>query len=136
MLEYQKQNCQLTLREGLKCYYQSFPESKEILKDSPESGYLLRNHDCTHVIFGLDISIDQEAILDTWVLWGSSFKWKYLMSYAKLPQIKDLQKRLFNEFGIKGFLSLYWNTIGIKRKVFFRARKMKKSGLFKCQRNI
>ena len=73
MLEYQKQDCQLTLREGLECYYQSFPKSKEILKDSSESGYLLRDHDCTHVIFGLDISIDQEAILDTWVLWGFSF---------------------------------------------------------------
>ena len=130
MLEYQKQYCGLTLRKGLECYYQSFPESKEILKDSPESGSLLRDHDCTHVIFGLDISIDQEAILDTWVLWGSSFKWKYLMSYAKLPQIKNLQKRLFNEFGIKGFLSLYWNTIGIKRKVFFRTRKMKKKWPF------
>ena len=130
MLEYQKQNFKLTLREGLECYCQSFPESKEILKDSPESGYLLRDHDCTHVIFGLDISIDQEAILDTWVLWGSSFKWKYLMSYAKLPQIKDLQKRLFNELGIKGFFSLYWNTIGINRKVFFRTRKMKKKWPF------
>jgi hypothetical protein len=136
VLEYQKQNCQLTLREGLECYYRSFPKSKEILKDSPESGYLLRDHDCTHVIFGLDISIDQEAILDIWVLWGSSFKWKYLISYEKLPQIKDLQKRLFNEFGIKGFLSLCWNTIGIKRKVFFRTRKMKKSGHSKCLKNI
>ena len=67
MLEYQKQDCELTLREGLECYYQSFPESKEILKDSPGSGQLLRDHDCTHVIFGLDISIDQEAILDPWV---------------------------------------------------------------------
>ena len=62
----------------------------------------MRDHDCTHVIFGLDISIDQEAILDTM---GSSFQW----GYAKLPQIKDLQKRLMNELGIKGFLGLYWN---------------------------
>ena len=83
MLEYQKQDCELTLREGLECYYRSFPESKEILKDSSESGYLLRDHDCTHVIFGLDISIDQEAILDTWVLWGSSFKWRYLLRLCK-----------------------------------------------------
>ena len=40
MLEYQKQNCDLTMQQGLDCYYASFPESKEILKDSPESGYL------------------------------------------------------------------------------------------------
>ncbi|MDA0775120.1 MAG: hypothetical protein O2846_01975 [Proteobacteria bacterium] len=50
------------MQQVLDCYYASFPQSKERLKDSPESGYLLRDHDCTHVIFGLDISIDQEAL--------------------------------------------------------------------------
>ena len=64
MLEYQEQDCDLTLAEGLECYYNSFPESKEVFKDDVESGTLLRDHDCTHVIFGLDISIEQEAILD------------------------------------------------------------------------
>ena len=56
MLEYQKQECDLTLQEGLERYYKSFPESTEILEDSKETGTLLRDHDCTHVIFGLDIS--------------------------------------------------------------------------------
>ncbi len=32
MLEYQKQDCDLTLQEGLELYYKSFPESTEILK--------------------------------------------------------------------------------------------------------
>ena len=136
VLEYQKNDCDFTMAEGLQCYYDSFPESKEIFLDNLESGQLLRDHDCTHVIFGLDISIDQEAILDTWVIWGSSFKWKYLLSYSKLPQIKELQKNLFKELGIKGLLRLYWNVGAIKRKVIFRALKMKKSGHFKCQKNI
>ena len=131
MLEYQKQDCQLTLREGLECYYQSFPKSKEILKDSSESGYLLRDHDCTHVIFGLDISLEQEAILDTWVLWGSKWKLKYLLGYNKLPQIKQLTKNLFAELGVLGFLKLYWKVAGIKRKVIFRAFNMKKKWPFK-----
>lgn len=52
MLEYQKQDCDLTIAEGLECYYNSFPESKEVFKDNPQSGTLLRDHDCTHVIFG------------------------------------------------------------------------------------
>lgn len=134
-IAYQEQDCSLTLQEGLDIYYSLLDsyEDKSIRIDriiDNDGSTTMRDHDCTHVIFGLDISIDQEAILDTWVLWGSSFKWKYLMSYAKLPQIKNLQKRLFNEFGIKGFLSLYWNTIGIKRKVFFRTRKMKKKWPF------
>ena len=56
MLEYQKQDCDLTLEEGLECYYRSFPDTTEVLKDDNNSGTLLRDHDCTHVIFGLDIS--------------------------------------------------------------------------------
>ena len=35
-----------------------------------------------------------------------------------------------SEFGIRGFLGLYWNTLAIKRKVFFRTRKMKKKWPF------
>ena len=67
MLEYQKQDCNLTLQEGLNCYYEAFPEATEIYEDNENSGTLLRDHDCTHVIFGLDISIEQESIHDTWV---------------------------------------------------------------------
>ena len=36
-----------------------------------------------------------------------------------------------NELGIKGFLGLYWNTLAVKRKAFFRTRKMKRKWPFK-----
>jgi len=130
MLEYQKQNCDLTLAEGLQCYYDSFPKNKEVFVDAESSGTLLRDHDCTHVIFGLDISLDQEAILDTWVLWGSRFKWSYLLGYNRLPQIKELTKYLFKELGVMGFLRLYWNVMAVKRKVIFKTFKMKKKWPF------
>ena len=131
MLEYQDQNCSLTLQEGLNCYYKAFPESTEILKDSMDSGTLLRDHDCTHVIFGLDISIEQESILDTWVLWGSKWELRYLLGYQKLPQIKQLYKNLVNEIGYFGFIKILWKLSGIKRKVMFRTFKMKKKWPFK-----
>ena len=131
MLEYQKKNCDLTLQEGLECYYESFPESTEVFEDNQESGTLLRDHDCTHIIFGLDVSIEQEAILDSWVLWGSKWKLSYLLGYQKLPQIKKLYKDLIKEFGIFGFIKIYWKIGGIKRKVIFRALKMKKKWPFK-----
>ena len=130
MLEYQKQNCDLTLAEGLQCYYDSFPKNKEVFVDTESSGTLLRDHDCTHVFFGLDISLDQEAILDTWVLWGSRFKWSYLLGYNRLPQIKELTKYLFKELGVMGFLKLYWNVMAVKRKVIFKTFKMKKKWPF------
>ena len=131
MLEYQKQNCDLTLQEGLECYYKSFPETTEIFEDNNESGTLLRDHDCTHVIFGLDISIEQESILDSWVLWGSKWELKYLLGYQKLPQIKKLYKDLVNEIGYFGFIKILWKLSGIKRKVIFRTFKMKKKWPFK-----
>ena len=92
---------------------------------------MLRDHDCTHVIFGLDISIEQESILDTWVVWGSKWKLKYIWGYQSLPQIKQLYKDLFKEFGILGFLKIFWKLGGIKRKTMFRAFKMKKKWPFK-----
>jgi hypothetical protein len=107
------------MSEGLQCYYNSFPKSKEVFKDNPESGNLLRDHDCTHIIFGLDISIDQEAILDTWVLWGSSFKWKYLLGYSKLPQIKELQKKLIQRIRYKRFLEALLEYHSDKKKSNF-----------------
>ena len=131
MLEYQYQNCSLTLQEGLNCYYKAFPESTEIFEDSAGSGTLLRDHDCTHVIFGLDISIEQESILDTWVLWGSKWELRYLLGYQKLPQIKQLYKNLVNEIGYFGFIKILWKLGGIKRKVIFRTLKMKKKWPFK-----
>ena len=131
MLEYQDQNCSLTLQEGLNCYYKAFPESTEIFKDNAGSGTLLRDHDCTHVIFGLDISIEQESILDTWVLWGSKWELRYLLGYQKLPQIKQLYKNLVNEIGYFGFIKILWKLGGIKRKVMFRTFKMKKKWPFK-----
>ena len=131
MFEYQNQNCSLTMEKALECYYNSFPDTKEIFEDNKDSGTLLRDHDCTHVIFGLDISIEQESILDTWVLWGSKWELKYILGYQKLPQIKQLYKDLINEIGYFGLIKVLWKLGRIKRKVMFRAFKMKKKWPFK-----
>ncbi len=131
MLEYQKQDCGLTLQEGLDWYYKSFPDTTEVFEDDNDSGTLLRDHDCTHVIFGLDISIEQESILDSWVVWGSKWELKYIWGYQSLPQIKQLYKDLYKEFGILGFIKIFWKLGGVKRKVIFRAFKMKKKWPFK-----
>jgi hypothetical protein len=57
MLEYQKQDCDMTLQEGLDCYYNSFPETTEILEDNEKSGSLLRDHDCTHVMVLISLGL-------------------------------------------------------------------------------
>ena len=131
MLPFQDNTQNMTLNEGIECYRNYLVQNNRKILIDESGSTLIRDHDATHVIFGLDISIDQETILDTWVMWGCSFKWKYLLGYSKLPEIKELQRTLFKELGIKGFLKLYWNNIAVKRKAFVKAFKMKKKWPFK-----
>ena len=134
MLSYQDEYSDITLREGIDEYRDYLKKNnRHVLGEncSEDEKLTILGHDATHVIFGLDTSLEQEAILDTWVLWGSKWKLKYILGYNKLPEIKKLTKDLFKELGILGFLKLYWQVSGIKRKVMFRAFKMKKKWPFK-----
>ena len=64
MLIYQNQDCELTLREGIEVYENYLVENNKIpLKDLKDST-LVRDHDASHVIFGLDTSLEEEALLD------------------------------------------------------------------------
>jgi hypothetical protein len=125
VLEYQKQNCELTLREGMSIYHSSFPYSKEIYKDGSDKK-IWRYHDATHVIFGMDVSLEEEAILDTWTIWGTDFTLIQALSYYKLPELKELQDKLFKELKVSGFLMLYKNVFKTKIKVLRKVWKMKK----------
>ena len=82
-LSFQDQSCDLTLEEGLeeyRAYLQA--NGKKQLIDKPGS-QIIRDHDATHVIFGLDTSIEQESLLDSWVLRGCHWKFKELLAYGQ-----------------------------------------------------
>ena len=73
-LSFQEQGCSLTLEQGLeehRGYLQA--NGKKQLSDPPGST-IIRDHDVTHVIFGLDTSLEQESLLDSWVLMGTQWK--------------------------------------------------------------
>ena len=96
-MQYQEQNCAMTLAQGVEEYRKYLKiNDRKMLFDKPGSKLILE-HDVTHVIFGLDTTIEEEAILDSWVLWGCKWKFSYLKQYQKLPEIKDLQKILNND---------------------------------------
>ena len=132
MLIYQNQECELTLREGIEVYENYLKENNKLPLKDPENSTLVRDHDASHVIFGLDTSLEEEALLDTWLLVGCSYKFSYLYSYTKLPEIKELQKKLLKEVGLIKFLKIYKNVIPTKLKITFNnIRKMKKKWPFK-----
>ena len=129
MYEFQHQNCELTLEEGLDIYYQSFPEDTKIIEDIDGPRWLF-GHDCTHVIFGLDISMEQESILDTWSFWGTDLSIKNLLDFIiasrKNTDFNKLYKKFYREYGITGLIKLYFSTLPFKRKARAMTKKMTK----------
>lgn len=124
-LRYQELDCTLTLREGV-AEYRAYLEriGRKVMADLVGSRLILE-HDVTHVIFGMDTSLEQEAGLDTWVIFGCHFNWRYLKSYSQLPEIKALYRALIAEGSWWLFVRLYWKCLGLKRRIFLRTRRMK-----------
>ena len=129
-LSFQSQNCNITLAEGIeeyRAYLQA--NGKKQLIDSPGST-IIRDHDATHVIFGLDTSIEQESMLDSWVITGTSWKLKELMAYNKLPELKQLYKDFWNDPGYLKLVLTAIKLIPIKFKIWKRTRQMSKKWPF------
>ena len=129
-LSFQSQNCDLTLEEGLEEYrsYLQFNGKKQLI-DKPNST-IIRDHDATHVVFGLDTSLEQESLLDSWVLWGCQWKFKELFAYQKLPELKELNKYLQKEVGYLKLVLVVFKLISIKRKIWRRTKAMNKKWPF------
>src|SRR5262245_39817652 len=64
-LHYQQQDCALTLAEGLEEYYAANADRVTRPRNLPhESFSLFRSHDMCHVIFGLNTTLEDEAMAD------------------------------------------------------------------------
>lgn len=105
-LNYQQQESTLTLAQGLEEYYAANDGKVVRPRDlPPESFALFRSHDMCHVIFGLDTTLDDEALADTRTLFSCDVGIRQYTAY--LTQDKQA-KALFKELGyLKGF----WVTV-------------------------
>ena len=126
MNSYKKQNCSLTLQEGLDEYYES---SDPMIKEYADKyGSFLVNHDLTHVIFGLGTSLKEESMLDTCTLWATDITWKQIYEYSFNKDLRQLTKDLVSDIGgwfvvLKGVLK----AIPFKIKIIFtRVPEVKK----------
>ena len=129
-LSFQSQNCDITLAEGLEEYRAYLrTNGKKQLIDKPGST-IIRDHDATHVIFGLDTSIEQESMLDSWVFLGTKWKLKELLAYNKLPELKQLYKDLRHDPGYFKLIMAAIKLLPIKLKIRKRAKQMNKKWPF------
>ena len=105
-LRYRHQTSEQTLAEGLQEYYRAnsgriFPLSSM----APDSAAFFRSHDICHVLFGLTTSAEDEALVDTRIMLGSTVKSRaYLKAYNSVPEVKQV-------FDNVGFLPLFVATL-------------------------
>ena len=127
MLNFQKQDSMQTLHEGLLEFYSINPHFRELVeKDSPNAR-VFKEHDYTHVLFGLGTSIEEESILDTYVIWGMKFNWGKIFDFYKDPEYKEVIGDIVTKHGgYWGILKIYSGLIWVKLKVFSRCMKMTK----------
>lgn len=129
-LSFQSQNCDVTLAQGIDEYRAYLrANGKKQLIDEPGST-IIRDHDATHVIFGLDTSIEQESMLDSWVFLATKWRLKELLAYNKLPEIKQLYKDFWHD---PGYFKLFMTAIKllpIKFTIWKRAKQMNKKWPF------
>ena len=104
-LPYLKQNCNLTLKEGLDLHYSVDPTYKKNVKLVPA----FYNHDIAHVLFGLSTKIEHESLVDTRIIFGTNWGFKkYIADYFNNPNANKIIMQIFKDIGyMKGiFLSL------------------------------
>jgi ubiquinone biosynthesis protein Coq4 len=97
-LRYQQQDSTQTLAEGLAEYYVANGDKVTRPRDLPEeSAKLFRSHDMCHVIFGLDTTIQDEAMADTRTILSCDVGVRRYVDYLRT----DAQaKALFKQIGI------------------------------------
>tara|TARA_Y100000590_G_C15716259_1_gene1012003 strand:- start:2181 stop:2639 length:459 start_codon:yes stop_codon:yes gene_type:complete len=101
-LPYLKQNCNLTLKEGLEVHY----GANESFKANVILVPAFYNHDIAHVLFGLSTNVKHEALVDTRVIFGTNWGIKkYMNDYLKNPDAQKIIMKIFKDIGyIKGIL--------------------------------
>lgn len=130
MLDFQDQECSLTLREGVELYRGYLKKNgKKILSD-PEGSATILAHDATHVIFGLDTSLEEEQILNYWTLFGTSFTWKEIMAYNGREEVSDFTKDILKEVGAVNMVMLTIRSIIPFFQVLSNLRSKKKKWPF------
>tara|TARA_X000000368_G_scaffold255328_1_gene201852 strand:+ start:603 stop:1133 length:531 start_codon:yes stop_codon:yes gene_type:complete len=137
MLSYQNEYCDITLREGIDEYRDYLKKNnRHVLGEncSEDEKLTILGHDATHVIFGLDTSLEEEAMLDCWVIFGGDV-FKVIKEYYKgsldLKKTNEKVYDLVKEVGYLKYTYLYLRVIFQKwSKIFFRTRKMTKWSYF------
>ncbi len=91
---YQESDSRITLREGLEEYLAANPNLFKENEVAPASARFFHSHDRCHVVFGLDTSLEQEILADTWTVLGVDISLRDYLSYLKLPETVNILREI------------------------------------------
>ena len=127
MYKFQNQTSQQTLKEALEEFYSINVQFKNLVEKNSPNAKVFKEHDYTHVIYGLVKSIEEESLLDTYVIWGMKFNWGVIFDFYKDPEYKEVIGDIVNKYGgYWGIFKIYLSLMPLKFRVFLRCMKMKK----------
>jgi hypothetical protein len=93
--QYQRQDSDLTLREGLAEYYEGHPGLFRPSQLTKDSARFFRSHDVAHVVFGLDTTLTDEALADAWTLLGTDVGLRRYVGYLRTnPEAQQLMRQI------------------------------------------
>ena len=130
MLYFQDQECSLTLREGVEHYRAYLKKNGKKVLDDQEDSLTILSHDATHVIYGLDTSLEEEQMLNFWTLFGTTYTWKEIMAYNGREEVSDFTKDLLKELGVINMVMLTIRSIVPFFQVLRNLRLKKKKWSF------
>lgn len=128
---YQDPDTTLTLAEGLAEYRAAHPElfdptELSAQKELGDLGRFFAAHDACHVLFGLDTSLGDEALADTWTLCATDVKWAELRSYYRNEDQKKFFNNLIRDIGWWAVTRHSIAAIPRVLRALWRSRKMPK----------
>jgi hypothetical protein len=83
---YQHPDTRLTLREGLAQFRAANGLTAKVAAARAPARALMDRHDALHVVFGLDTSLRQEALVDLWTVFGTTARLNDMIEYLRLPE--------------------------------------------------
>ena len=132
-LSFQKQDCDISLRDGIEEYRNYLRvNGRYVLGENCSNAEKLTilNHDAQHVIFGLDTSLEEEAMLDCWLFFGGNYIQlirDYFSGSLELNETQGKVNELIKEVGYLKSFYYYSKVVLLKwPKIFFRTVRMKK----------
>ena len=64
---------------------------------------VFKEHDYTHVLFGLGTLIEEESLLDSYTIWGTHWSWSRMWGFYKDPEYKAVVEMRLSENMADGY---------------------------------